>query len=107
MGARPGTLVVVFALALPSWVTASNPQHEEPAIARDASVQASPRVRGSSPAIAAAVAQALEQSPTFAKVVTDIDATNGIVYVHYGTCGRNVLACLLLAVTQAGQHRIA
>jgi hypothetical protein len=92
-----GRLVVpaVFVvLAVPSSVFAQRP------------VEGSPRVRGDSPAIIEAIEQASRQSPTFHQLVTAIAATNGIVYVHYGECQRNVRSCLLLAVTQAGPSRI-
>jgi hypothetical protein len=82
------------ALALPSWALAQTP------------VQESPRVRGSDPAIVDAIERASEQSPTFNQLVIAITATNGIVYVHYGDCQRNVRSCLVLAVTQAGPNRI-
>jgi hypothetical protein len=93
MGWLVGPFVLV-ALATPSSAFAQTP------------VQGSVRVRGSSPVIAAAIEQAYQQSPTFNQLVTAIAATNRIVYVHYGECGRNVLACLVLAVTQAGPYRI-
>jgi hypothetical protein len=67
--------VVLVALATPSLAFAQTP------------VQGSPRVRGSSPAIAEAIEQAVQQSPTFNQLVTAITATDGIVYVHYGECG--------------------
>jgi hypothetical protein len=103
MGRLAGRLLFLLVLAVPSWVSASGAQGTN---STQALVPASPRVRGSDPAIAQAIEQALEQSPTFRQQVVAINGTDGIVYVHYGTCGRNVLACLLLAVTQAGQHRI-
>jgi hypothetical protein len=84
--------LVVLALAAPTWAFAQTP--------------GSPRVRGSNPAIAEAIEQAQQQSPTFNHLVTAISATNGIVYVHYGECQRNVRSCLILAVTQAGSSRI-
>ena len=96
MGRLVGQLVFVLVLAVPSWVSASE----------FAQVQGSPRVRGSDPTIVAAIEQAIAQSPTFKDLVTAIDATDGIVYVHHGECGRSVLACLLLAVTKAGSNRI-
>ena len=86
--------VVLVAIAAPSSVFAQT------------LVQGSPRVRGSSPGIVEAIEQATEQSPTFNQLVTAITASDGIVYVHFGECGRNVLACLLLGVTQAGPNRI-
>jgi hypothetical protein len=48
----------------------------------------------------------MQQSPTFKQLVTAIAATDGVVYVHYGECKRNVLACLVLAVERAGPYRI-
>jgi hypothetical protein len=69
-------------------------------------VQGPTRVRGSSPAIVEAIERAIQQSPTFNHLVTAIAATDGIVYVYYGECGRNVLACLVLVVNQAGPYRI-
>ena len=86
--------VVLAVLAAPSWAFAQTP------------VQGSPRVRGSSAGIVEAIEQAIQQSPTFNQIVADITATDGIVYVHYGQCGRNVRACLLLAVTLAGPNRM-
>jgi hypothetical protein len=86
--------VVLLALATPSWIFAQT------------LVQGSPRIRGSDPIIAEAIEQAAEQSPTFNQLLTAITTTNGIVYVHFGECGRNVRACLLLGITQAGSNRI-
>jgi hypothetical protein len=93
MGWLVGSVVFV-ALAAPSSASAQTP------------AQGSQRVRGSSPGIVEAIEQAMQQSPTFNQLVTAIAATDGIVYVHYGECGRNALACLILAVTQAGPYRI-
>jgi hypothetical protein len=63
-------------------------------------------VRGNAPAIVEAIEQASRQSKTFNQLVTEITATDGIVYVHHGACERNARSCLLLTVTQAGQNRI-
>jgi hypothetical protein len=94
MGKVVEYLAFTLVFALPSWTHA------------EAQVEGSPRVRGSSPAIAEAIEQAHRGSPTFRDLVAAIDRTDGIVYVHHGQCGRNVLACLLLAVTRAGSFRI-
>ena len=108
-----GRLIFVLVLAVPSSVSASIAQGSDDDESRDsggnlslAHVQGSPRLRGSDPAIAAAIEQTLERSPTFRQLMAAVNRTDGIVYVHYGACGRNVRACLLLAVTQAGPHRI-
>ena len=94
MGRALVRLVFTLVLALPSWTFA------------DTQAQGSARVKGSSPEISQAIDQLFERSPTFRDVVAAIGRTDGIVYVHDGECGRNVLACLVLAVTQAGPYRI-
>ena len=66
----------------------------------------SPSVRSTNPQVAGAIATASEQSPTFKRLVSGIRDVNGIVYVHHGTCGRNVRACLVLSITRAGASRI-
>ena len=66
----------------------------------------SPRVRGSSPETARAIAEGAEKSATFRQLVATVAATDGIVYVHHDTCGRNVRACLVHSVTHAGPHRV-
>src|SRR4029453_2899791 len=86
-------------LGLPSHAGAS-PDSQQ------AGSQGGPRVRGASPEIAEAIEQWGAGSPTLERRVAAIAATDGIVYVHHGTCGRNVRACLLLTVTQAGPNRI-
>ena len=94
MGRAVVWLVFTLVLALPSWTFA------------ETQVQGSARVRGSSPKISQAIEQLFERSPTFRDVVAAIGRTDGIVYVHDAECGRNVLACLVLAVTQAGPYRV-
>jgi hypothetical protein len=94
MGRAVGWLVFTSVIALPSWASA------------ETQIPGSPRVRGSSLAISQAIEQAFERSPTFRDLIAAINGTDGIVYVHHGQCGRNVLACLLLAVTRAGAFRI-
>jgi hypothetical protein len=85
--------------AVPAWAAAGTPGQEP-------GIQGWPRVRAEGPLVAEAIEQALAGSPTFRQLVAAISATDGIVYVHHGPCGRNVLACLLLSVTQAGPNRI-
>jgi hypothetical protein len=103
MGRLARRLVLLLVLAMPSWVSASGAQG---ANSTQALAPGSPRVRASDPIIAEAIEQAAAQSPTFNQLVTAITTTNGIVYVHFGECGRNVRACLLLGITQAGSNRI-
>ena len=66
-----------------------------------------PRVRANGDAsIAALIREATERSATFRRLVATIDASDGIVYVEYGTCGHHVRACLAFTVQQAGPNRI-
>src|SRR5215216_4172151 len=65
-----------------------------------------PRVRSEDPLIAQLIADAPAMSATFRDLVTAIDATNGIVYVQSGLCGRGARACLAHSLQLAGPHRI-
>ena len=64
------------------------------------------RVRSHSPEIAVIIRTASESSPAFRRLMTSIDATDGLIYVDFGKCGHGVRACLLLAVQVAGPFRI-
>ncbi len=64
----------------------------------------SSHVRSSSPAIRALIVQAAEQSATFRGMVETINASDSVVYVEHGTCGRGMRACFM-DVTIAGAHR--
>lgn len=77
------------------------------AFAEPAGAQApvSPSVRGTNPEITGAIASVWEQSPTFRQLAADIERVGGLVYVHRGTCGRNVRACMLLNIRHAGPYR--
>jgi hypothetical protein len=64
------------------------------------------RVRSHSSEVAALIGRAPETSATFGRLMTAIDATDGLIYVDDGRCGHGVRACLLLAVQVAGPFRI-
>ncbi len=66
---------------------------------------AMPRVRSTSPAITALMAQASVQSQTFRELVETINDSDGIVYVEEGVCRFGVRACLA-GVTTAGNNRM-
>jgi hypothetical protein len=51
------------------------------------------------------IRDASERSQTFRALVAAIDATDGLVYLSVGTCGR-LRACLLHRVTLAGEYRV-
>jgi hypothetical protein len=65
-----------------------------------------PRIRSSHPYIRAMIEEAARRSATFRRLVTDIEETDGIVYVEQGACGHRVHACLALSVTPAADYRI-
>lgn len=71
--------------------------------AQDTTVAA--RVRSESPTIAAAIAEGIERSAAFRRLVEMIGATDGIVYVQEGSCRRSSRACLHLSVGVAGSYR--
>jgi hypothetical protein len=64
------------------------------------------RVRAPSADIAAVIRDASERSPTFRRLLSTIDATDGLVFVEDGTCGHSVRACLSLSVKVAGPSRL-
>ena len=58
--------------------------------AADESASTGTHVRSSSPAIRTLIVQATEQSATFRRMVETIDASESVVYVEVGTCGRGM-----------------
>ena len=69
-------------------------------------VPAVPRVRSDSPTIATAIHDATERSTTFRSLVETIQATDGLVYVREGRCGRSVRNCLALSIVVSGPFRL-
>jgi hypothetical protein len=63
------------------------------------------RVRSSHPYIRAMIAEAQVRSATFRRLVSEIEATDGIVYVEEGDCHHQVRACVPPFVTTTGQFR--
>lgn len=63
------------------------------------------RIRTDSPILRTLIRDASERSQTFRALVAAIDATDGLVYLSVGTCGR-LRACLLHRVTVAGEYRV-
>jgi hypothetical protein len=64
-----------------------------------------PRVRSTNPLIATALHQASEQSAAFRRLVETINASDGLVYVEEGQCGRGARACLV-TVKVSGPNRM-
>jgi len=62
-------------------------------------------IRTVSPVLRKLVGDASERSQTFRELVAAIDATDGLVYLTVGTCGR-LRACLLHRMSVAGPHRV-
>ena len=65
-----------------------------------------PRVRADSARLGDAIARGTGSSTTFRTLVQSIEATDGIVYLVEGQCGRGVRACLHPNVTAAGPNRV-
>jgi hypothetical protein len=65
-----------------------------------------PRVRSTSAKLRALIDDGAARSMTFANLITEIEATDGIVYVEEGDCPRGVAACLEWRVTLARAYRI-
>ena len=67
---------------------------------------AMPRVRSEEPRFAALIAEAAEWSPTIRRLVDAVEASDGIVYIAPGRCGKSVRACMIHSVTMAGPNRV-
>jgi hypothetical protein len=65
-----------------------------------------PRVRSHTPQIVDAIARGTAASPTLRRLIDNIDATDGIVYVDDGQCGHSVRACFIPTVLIAGPNRV-
>ena len=63
------------------------------------------RVRSSDSAIVAMIDHASTRSPTLQRLVTTIEASNGIVYVEPGRCAQGVPACLAMWMESSGSNR--
>jgi|RhiMethySRZTD1v2_1073278.scaffolds.fasta_scaffold04603_15 hypothetical protein len=67
-------------------------------------MRTSSHVRSVSAAIESLIAQAMEGSATFRRLVEDIDASDSYVYVNEGHCGHGVRACFV-TVSSSGARR--
>lgn len=65
-----------------------------------------PRVRSASARLSALIDDGAARSKTFANLITEIEATDGIVYIEEGDCRHGVAACLEWRVTLAGAYRM-
>jgi hypothetical protein len=63
------------------------------------------RVRTEDPDIAQAIAQAIEWSKTFRRLVEAIERTDGVVWIVRGRC-KGTSACLLVYLEVSGPHRL-
>jgi hypothetical protein len=64
-----------------------------------------PRVRSDDPSITKLIEQAMTHSPTFKRLIANIEASNGIVYVQSGSCPGRVVACLPIWMASSGGNR--
>ncbi len=93
-----------MAIAFMATRLAEDPRMAE-AAGETASTDSSLRVRSSSPAIRALIVKATEQSATFRSMVETINASDSVVYVQEGACGRGAQACFM-NITPTATHRI-
>jgi hypothetical protein len=63
-------------------------------------------VRGGSARLATAIRDAAAGSSTFHRLVDQIGATDGVVYVLEGHCKRGLRACLTLDMSVMGTNRV-
>jgi hypothetical protein len=56
--------------------------------------------------IAGAIARGVAESPSFRRLVQEIEATDGVVYVLEGRCGQGFRACLHMSVEITGPYRL-
>jgi hypothetical protein len=98
----PAVLVGCFG-AMSANVDASGLQDVPPT---GAAMPAESKVRGVTSRMVALVVEGTTRSKTFDELVNRINNTDGIVYVAEGECGHEVQACLLFAITTAGENRV-
>ena len=63
------------------------------------------RVRSNDASIARLMEQAVTRSPIFKRLVTTVEASNGIIYIEAGLCAGRVLACLPSWMVSSGGNR--
>jgi hypothetical protein len=64
------------------------------------------RVRPQDASLTAVVHGAAERSTTLRTLITRIDGTNGIVYIHAAKCPRTMTACLFQQLQLSGVNRV-
>ena len=65
-----------------------------------------PRVRTDNPMLASLIRRANEESATFRTLMSQIGASDGIVWIEQGDCGHHVRACLRHTLTASGPNRL-
>jgi hypothetical protein len=96
-------IVVTAAFMTPARVDALDQQENNPAAAVDPT---SARVRTDDPVLATLIRDGTDRSATFRRLVDEIAATDGIVYIERGRCGHYARTCLAFWMTVAGPNRI-
>jgi hypothetical protein len=64
------------------------------------------RVRPHDEALTTVIRAAVERSKTLRSLITKIDGTNGIVYIHPAKCPGHVKACLFQHIQLSGPNRV-
>ena len=99
--------IAVVGVAVLGWVSnARAMQSGESSAGRPRLMSPEARVRGGSGRLAAAIRDAVAGSSTFHRLVDQIGATDGVVYVLEGHCKRGLRACLILDMSVMGANRV-
>jgi len=99
--------VAVAGIAVLAWAwSAGATQCAESSAGPPPLTSADARVRGGSGRLAAAIRGAAAGSSTFHRLVDQIGATDGVVYVLEGHCKRGLRACLILDMSVMGSNRV-
>ena len=99
-GCRQVAIIAVLGPAAPVLTAGGSEQVECQEVAATM-----PRIRTDDADIARAIAQAIEWSETFRRLVEAIERTDGVVWIRRGPCN-GAFACLLMYLEVSGPHRL-
>lgn len=99
--------IAVVGIAVLGWASnARATQSGDSSAGRSKVMSPDTRVRGGSGRLAAAIRDAAARSVTFHRLVDQIGATDGVVYMLEGHCNRGLRACLILDMSVMGANRV-
>lgn len=99
--------IAVVGIAVLGWASsAAATQSAESSAGQAPLLSPDARIRGGSATLATAIRDAEAGSSTFRRLVNQIGATDGVVYVMAGQCRRGLRACLILDMSVMGSNRV-